>query len=106
MVKAVEVKLSSRSQEMVSESVDDEVAVTVSPAGEKISKIAHKQDPGFLAVKRNAVLHVNFVARLIHWRSLNNMKMPWKFCYIVHIEAPWSENCDHSLPFCIVRFLK
>ena len=37
MVKAVAVKLSSRSQETVSESVDDEVAVIVSPAGEKIT---------------------------------------------------------------------
>ena len=45
MVKAVAVKLSSSSQETVSESVDDEVANTVSPAGEKISKYARKQDP-------------------------------------------------------------
>ena len=44
MVKAVAVKLSSRSQETASELVDDEVANTVSPAGEKMSKIAHKQD--------------------------------------------------------------
>ena len=44
-MKAVAVKLSSRSQETVIESVDDEVANTVSPAGEKMSKIAHKHDP-------------------------------------------------------------
>ena len=37
MVKAVAVKISSRSQETVNESVDGEVAVTVSPAGEKMS---------------------------------------------------------------------
>ena len=46
MVKAVAVKLSSRSQETVSESVDDDMANTVSPAGEKIT---YKQDPGLSA---------------------------------------------------------
>ena len=39
MVKAVAVKLSSRSQETVSESVNDEVAVTVSPSDDNESII-------------------------------------------------------------------
>ena len=38
MVKEIAAELSSRSQETVSESVDDEVAVAVSPPGEKMSR--------------------------------------------------------------------
>ena len=39
MVKAVAVKLSSSSQETVSESVDEELSVALSPTGEKDSRI-------------------------------------------------------------------
>ena len=44
MAKAVAVKLSSRFQETVRESVDEESPVAVSPTGEKCSRIWHKID--------------------------------------------------------------
>ena len=41
VVKAIAAELSSSSQVTVNESVDDEVAVTVSPPGENKSRIFH-----------------------------------------------------------------